>query len=74
MMSHVPDLRQFLYVVKDEQLKYDTAVSVLKAFEETVIPAYPKLKQGSFKKNFKTLPYVLITLIYSLITYRHHPW
>jgi hypothetical protein len=51
MMSHVPDLRQFLYVVKDEQLKYDTVLSVLKAFEETVIPAYPKLKQGSFKKK-----------------------
>jgi hypothetical protein len=50
-MSHVPDLRQFLYVVKGEQLKYDTVLSVLKAFEETVIPAYPKLKQGSKQKE-----------------------
>jgi hypothetical protein len=51
MMSHVPDLRQFLYVVKDVQQKHDTVLSVLKAFQDTVIPAYPKLHQGGKQKE-----------------------
>jgi len=46
MMEHVLELRNFLYVVKADNMKYNMVSEILNAFETTVIPEYPKLDKG----------------------------
>jgi len=52
MLTHVPDLHKFLYVVKDNQEKFDVVTSVINSFQEMVIPAYPMLQKGILKHIF----------------------